>query len=280
MPTIKVDAIVQSVDRLQPLPTSVTRVLSTLESPNSNARMVSEMIGLDQALAASVLSIANSAALGYAPVCTNLNDAVMRLGFRRVKTVIMGAATSNELTRPLSGYRLKSGELWNHSVAAAMACQWLSQVFSYSDPEEAYVGGLLHDIGKVLLDQYVRMDYLVIVDTMRRGQVSLWQAEEHLFGIDHARIGGMMAKRWNFPSGLIDAIQYHHAPSLAMENEKLAAIANVANSFITRQETGMTDPYGAVIHPEAMRILRIDEGRAKVLKEQMFQNFRLQNPPV
>lgn len=280
MPTIKVDAIIQSVDRLQPLPTSVTRVLSTLESPNSNARMVSEMIGLDQALAASVLSIANSAALGYAPVCANLIDAVMRLGFRRVKTVIMGAATSNELTRPLSGYRLKSGELWNHSVAAAMASQWLSQVFSYSDPEEAYVGGLLHDIGKVLLDQYVRMDYLVIADTMRRGQVSLWQAEENLFGIDHARIGGMMAKRWNFPSRLIDAIQYHHAPSLAMENEKLAAITNVANSFVTRQETGMADPYGAVIHPEAMRILRIDDGRVKVLKEQMYQNFRLQNPPA
>ncbi|HEX2980900.1 MAG TPA: HDOD domain-containing protein, partial [Anaerolineaceae bacterium] len=144
MPPQKIDQILLSVDRLRPMPSSVTRVLRAIEDPQSTSQIIAEFIGLDQALSAAVLQVANSAALGYSGNCTSLPDAVMRLGFKRLKTLIYGIGASGPLMRRLSGYRLGAGELWQHSIATAVGSQWLARSLRYPNPEEAYVGGLLH----------------------------------------------------------------------------------------------------------------------------------------
>lgn len=255
----KVQFILRSVQSLKPLPGSVTRTLRELENPHASAGIISEYIGLDQALAALVLQASNSAYLGYDRNCVSLSDAVMRLGFKRVKSILMASSASGMLSRSLRGYRQGAGELWQHSLAIAVAAEWLAQALGYADPEEAYVSGLLHDIGKLMLDQFILADYTEIVELIQRYKVPLWQVEEKRIGINHAMAGGLIAEKWQFPPVLIDTIRFHHNPASARTNQQLPAIINLANHLASQSAATSSPLFSYELHPDTLRLLNVSE---------------------
>ena len=262
----KVDTIIQSVNSLRPMPANVTRILKEMNNPNVGIRQLADFISLDQALASLVLQLSNSASLGYPRTCSTLCEAIMQIGLGRLRTILMASPASNLLLRGLSGYRLGEGELWNHSLATAVVSEWLAQALRYPNAEEAYISGLLHDIGKLFLDQFVLSDYPRIVDYVQRYHMQLWQVEEKLIGIDHARVGGLIAERWNFPVVLVDAIRFHHVPSFARINRSLPAIVNVANSLAAELKAANPDLFSSFIHPESLSVLGIDATRLEKLR--------------
>ncbi|MDR3578308.1 MAG: HDOD domain-containing protein [Anaerolineaceae bacterium] len=264
----KVDLILNTINHLRPMPTSVTRILKEIDEPNVAINLIADYIGMDQALAALVLQMSNSAEMGFSDQVVSLQSAVMRIGLKRLKSILLASPAIGSLNRRLIGYRLGSGELWQHSVATASASEWLARALSYPNPEEAYVSGLIHDIGKLLLDQFVFTDYTKIVEFMHRYQMPLWQVEEKLIGMDHAGVGGLIAERWKFPVSLTDAIRYHHYPSLARINANLPAIVNLANSISTRILITDSEIFTSEIHPETFVILNLSEDEAeKITKE-------------
>lgn len=267
----RVDTILSSIDQLRPMPSNVTRLLRELENPAITAGQISDHIGLDQALAALVMQMANSALLGYGRTCTTIGDAVVRLGFKRIKSIVMASAASDSMKRSLRGYRLGAGELWEHSLAVAVSAEWVAQAVRYPQPEEAYVVGLLHDMGKLMLDQYVLSDYTKIVDYMHRYRLSLWQVEEKLIGIDHARVGGLMAEKWQFPEPLLFGIRYHHDPSQARKHAQLAAVINMANAFASKTNEKLPDIHTKAIHPASLEILRISSDKLLPFQEKINQ---------
>jgi HD-like signal output (HDOD) protein len=143
----------------------------------------------------------------------------------------------------------------------------------YADLDEAYVAGLLHDIGKLVLDQYVRVDYHAIVELMKKRQLQLWQVEEQLFGMDHGAVGGLMAANWNFPPALTEAIKCHHWPTLARTRPELAAIINLANALALEQNAGRTALSGGSMHPEGLRLLGLDDQRLARLRASLPTQF-------
>ena len=190
----------------------------------------------------------------------------MQIGLGRLKSILLASSATDMLKRRLRGYKLGEGELWRHSLVTAVASEWLAQALRYPNTEEAYVSGLLHDIGKLFLDQFVLNDYAMIVDYVQRYQMQLWQVEEKLLGIDHARVGGMIAERWNFPVVLVDAIRCHHAPSFARTNQRLPAIVNLANSFSADYQITNTELFSFQIHPESLNILKLDGAGVEKLR--------------
>lgn len=270
----KINEILETVKELQPLPVNITRVLHATEEPETTATKLSEFIGLDQALAANVLHLANAASLGFGPPCSTLTDSVMRLGFKRIRTIVLGIGASNPLTQRLRGYRLGEGQLWTHSIATATTAQWLANYFHYPQTEEAYVAGLLHDIGKLLLDQFIMLDYQQILYSVQIQKKMLCDAEEQLIGINHAKVGGLMAEKWNFPGILIEAISCHHAPGNAYDQPILAAITNIANA-ICAKGVGNLDPYGRVVNDESLRILNIKNEIIPKLEEKLKQYLEI-----
>lgn len=170
------------------------------------------------------------------------------------------------------GYRLGAGELWQHSLTVGVASEWLAQVLGYPNPEQAYVAGLLHDIGKLLLDQAVLSNYDKIADFVQKYQMPLWQVEEKLIGIDHARVGGLIAEHWSFPVILVDAIRFHHVPSFARVNQRLPAIVNLANSFSADYQITNSALLSFQIHPESLNILKISTRELEKIKSKMLNS--------
>jgi putative nucleotidyltransferase with HDIG domain len=265
----RVENIIQSVTSLRPMPSNVTRIMNEIEKQNVTIDALVGLIGLDQALAALVLQMSNSVSLGYSRTCSTLNEAIMLIGLGRLKTTLLTSSATGIMKRSLSGYRQGAGELWHHSLVTGVASEWLAQALRYPNPEEAYVSGLLHDIGKLLLDQVVLSNYNEIIDLVQKYRMPLWQVEEKLIGIDHARVGGLIAEHWNFPVVLVDAIRCHHAPSLARANQRLPAIVNLANSFAEDYQLTESSLLSFEIHPESLNILKLEESDVEKLKLKM-----------
>lgn len=263
----KVDLVLRTIDNLRPIPSSVTRILKEIDNPYTTVATISEYIGLDQALTAMVIKTSNAVALGYGSKCTSITDAVMRIGFKRIKGILFALNSIGPMTGKLSGYRLGGGQLWDHSLKIAISAEWLARNLHYSEPEEAYVVGLLHDIGKLLLDQFVLEDYQKIVKYVKEYHVPVWQVEEKLIGIDHANLGGMMAARWNFPESLGEGIRYHHKPSASKGNQKLPAIVNLANNLVVTNHDIENELSSNDLHPGTLKILNICENDLVRLSE-------------
>jgi putative nucleotidyltransferase with HDIG domain len=278
MPSLRVDDIVRSIEKLKPMPSNVSHILRDIERQDVSIDSLTGKIGLDQVLTALVLQMSNSASLGYSRTCSTLYEAIMHIGLRRLKTILMTSSATGMMRRSLSGYRFGAGELWQHSLIVGVASEWLARVLHYPEPEQAYVAGLLHDIGKLLLDQAVLSNYNEIADYVQRNKMQLWQVEEKLIGIDHARVGGLIAEHWNFPVILVDAIRFHHVPSFARINQRLPAIVNLANSFAADYQITESALLSFQMHPESLHILKItprelDGIKSKMMNSGVFPNF-------
>ncbi len=250
--------ITESLDRLRPLPATTTRVLSATENPKVTAGMIAEILSLDQALTVEVLKYANSVQMGYRSDCSSLETAVVRLGFKRIRALVLKSFASGPLSQRLNGYRLGADALWQHSLATATYAEKIARAVSFPGPEDAYVAGLLHDVGKLILDQFIVKDYQKIVDIMKSKEKHVWEVEEELFGVDHAGVGGLIAEKWKLPGNLINTIRYHHLPILARSHRELVAIINIANSFTPKDATSLTGLDGRFINPTSLEILNID----------------------
>jgi len=277
---ISADEIIEAVDRLKPTPSNVTQILREVDKPGVNIEQIAEMIGLDQVLAALVLQVSNSASLGYARTCSTLREAIMHIGLLRLKSILLTSSAISMMKIGLGGYRFGPGELWQHSLSVGLVAEWLAGQLNYPEPEQAYVAGLLHDIGKLLMDQAISCNYPTIINYVSKYKKPLWLVEEKVIGIDHARIGGLIAEHWNFPVILVDAIRFHHVPSFARINQRLPAIVNLANSFTEDYQLKNSALLSFTVHPESWHILKINPNEVDKIKIRLRNSGALPNIPI
>ena len=237
----QVKRIVSQVDNLKPLPSSITRALKMMDDPEASFDQLVSILQVDQALTVRILKQANSAYYGFRAPASTLQEGIIRLGMRRLKNILLTLSFSSTLGRRLAGYNLGHGDLWRHSVAVAMVAQRLAERVHYANVDEAYVAGLLHDLGKLVLDQHFKIDWTQVLEAGREFQLSLIDVEEKLFEMNHAQVGGELAQRWELPVELIDAIAYHHMPVMAKTAAKLTAIVHIADILALRLGIGLTD---------------------------------------
>jgi putative nucleotidyltransferase with HDIG domain len=226
----------QEIALLAPIPVSLPRLAHVMSQPQSDLSEIVSIIEFDPALTANALKLANSAFFGSGVPIHSVREAVMRLGAGRILQQAVGSEVRGRLVQACPAYGLEERELWRHSVAAACAAD---QVIKYAKTRVhpvAFTAALLHDIGKLLitrhLDEAARER---IVGFAAREQISFVEAERRILGFDHAQVGGVMARRWNFPDILVEAIARHHSPSHEQsENTALHAvhISNVVAKMI------------------------------------------------
>lgn len=195
------------------------KVARMLEDVNVNINELSTVIGADQALTVKLLKQCNSAEYGFSKKITTVKDAIARIGFKPLKTIIFAIVSKSPFNQDIQGYGLEKGELWRNSVSCAVFSRYLAELVSYHDPDQAFTAGLLRDIGKLVLHEFVRSDYDEIVKLVENESIPFSKAEEEIMGMNHSQIGVVVAEKWNFPQVLLDVIKYHHSPEKA-EQEK------------------------------------------------------------
>ena len=223
-----IDDYIDKVRHLPPAPRVVPELMKLLNEADVDSSRVVRLISIDPALTVSVLRMCNSAYFGAATATTDLQEAVTRLGFQQVYQLVTAASTVRLLSSAQKGYGLNEGELWKHSVAAAVAARLIARHLN-DDANLAFTAGLLHDIGKVVLTQSLEEVYFKLIRETEVQQQSLLETEQKLLGVQHAEVGGRLLSRWKFPPNIVAAVWFHHAPKGAGAHQRLAAYAYLGN---------------------------------------------------
>jgi len=227
---LSLNDVVQKVDELPALPHVTYKVLQLTSNPRTNLTELADTIAQDQVLTAKVLRMANSAYYGYARRIYGIMEALLILGFSTVRNLVLAASVYNVMDMEVKGYFLPKGDLWRHSMATALTARSLARKVGYELSDQAFIAGLLHDIGKIVLNTYMKELFDHVLEKVYRENIPFMEAEQQILGFDHTAVGSRVAEKWNLPEELVEAIANHHTPSRARHNPKLTSIVHVADA--------------------------------------------------
>ncbi len=222
--------ILLAVNNLPPMPQVMHKARDIIQNPISGLKDIGDLIESDQALAMKTLRLANSAYYSRMGKVSSVQEAAVVLGLRVLGELITVAFMSKALCSSLKGYDLPAESLWRHSLAVAVGSRIIANKKYPALANEAFSAGLIHDVGKLILDRYILQRKEEFLEFLAGGEQVFLVAEKEILGFDHAEIASEVCKRWNFPKSISVAVKYHHHPSLLRGN-KLAYIVHVADEI-------------------------------------------------
>lgn len=203
------DILIQRIDEVSSLPQIAIQAMEIASNEDSSAKDLAAIVECDIALSSRVLKLVNSSAFGLRNQVTNLQQAIAYLGMKHVRTLAITASVSELF---MGGDRIGNysrSRLWEHMVAVGIAARMFAKKHHIGDPEDAFIAGLLHDLGIVILDQFLNTRFEMMLTAMTPQQVQVrW--EQQYFGFDHTEFGERIARHWKFPEVVVDTIRYHH----------------------------------------------------------------------
>lgn len=250
---ITMDDLLKKVEDLPPLPDIVVRLLHASRDPNVSTRDMVELIKHDPALTFKVLRLCNSSYYGLPRKINSIQEALVYIGTDTLVNFILAGCLSSFYQQAQSGYGMERGELWRHSVGCAIASQRIAMQSNDSRAGQAFTAGLLHDIGKIVIDTYVRSVFDTIDDLVRTENVSFDEAERRVLGFPQTEAGARLARHWNLPETLIDAIQFHQEPQHARVDPTLVSQVHLGNILCLSFGIGVgSDGLAYTFHPLAL----------------------------
>lgn len=226
-----VQEILSRIDSLPPMPAVAVRLLEAAQDPNADLGKVASWLEKDPAMTANLLRLCNSPFYGLRREVTSVRQAASLLGMKKVVQIALTILSSRYLSKGQPGYGLSAGELWRSSVVSAVAAELIAQEARYANPSAAYTAGLLEDLGKIVLSEYVEGGLARIWDLVEREGLSFEEAERRTVGLDHPEVGALLLERWGFPPALVEAVRFHHHPTGATVDPRLARIAHLADAL-------------------------------------------------
>lgn len=227
--------LVLRTEDLPPLPEVVWKVLDLASDPNTGARSLEKVIERDQPLTARVLRLANSAYFQRSRQVKTVREAAALLGNDQIRSLVVTAAL-----KPILAGSPIGKALWEHALAVALAARLIASSVRDADPEEAFVAGLLHDVGKSLFDRQHPRKFAEVVHLLREHpDLSPLETERRLIGATHTEAGAVVALFWRLPPGLAEAILLHHHPELSNAYPRLCSVVHLADLLALRLGVGL-----------------------------------------
>jgi len=225
----QIKRIAQNILSLPALPTIIAKMIELIDNPRTSASQLTKLISTDQVLTAKILKLANSAYYGFPRRIGTINLAIVVLGFDTIKDLGLSASIIERFKRRSGNTSFDMSLFWEHSIACGVIGRRIARELNYRISGEVFVAGLLHDIGKLILNQYFPNEFNEIVERVKKNKESFVQAEIHIIGVGHALIGSWLTEKWNLPSQLVEVIKHHHTPDQAPEQTQIASIVQFAD---------------------------------------------------
>ena len=234
------------------LSTTVTKVLEICNRPDTSANDLNRVISLDPVLTGQVLKLINSAYYAFHNKVTSLTRAIIILGLNTVKNLALSTAILDTLGKTASSQSFTMDDFWTHSISAGVTAKAFAKEKNVppEDLEEYFVGGLLHDLGKIPLTNRFPEDYAQTLEMAKRSEGPVYRAENDVFEIDHGVVGEMIAEKWKLDQKIKDALRYHHQPEEAGEDSHaLVGVVSLANLYVNTLRLGSSGEF----YPEEER---------------------------
>jgi len=232
------DEVLSQLEGLPSLPSMVIAVLEVLNDPNTSAQELSKVLSYEQSLASRVLKLANSAYYGFPRKIDTISKAVTILGYNSIRNIILVTNLFDSLDKGAEARSLDRRHFWQHSLACGAAAQVIGTKLGCKNGEEIFLAGLLHDIGKVVLDAFLHDKYAEVFMFSQEQNLLLLEAENKILGVSHADFGRFLADTWNLPHSLTAAIAHHHDPQATEEHFILTSLVHIGDILTRALEVG------------------------------------------
>lgn len=259
----ELEHLIMNASDLPTIPVVATKVLQLIESPATTAEDLARVVSSDPAVAARVLKISNSSFYGCQRQIHTLSHAIMMLGYNTLKSLVLAASVK----QVYKTYGLTEKMLWEHSFGAGLAARIIANSTRLVNEEEAFLGGLFHDIGKTIMNNTDSQKFQAVMQKCYNDEVTFQDAEQQFYPYTHAEVGGMVIKKWNFPDILMKAVLKHHTYTFAADEDSyqvaLTCVVGLANLFCHKIGLGQREPEdGLKLHETVpARLLDLDEDR-------------------
>jgi putative nucleotidyltransferase with HDIG domain len=220
--------IMRQVKSFPGMPVTAAKLLPLLRDPDASMARIEDLIKYDPGLTANLLKLSNSAYFGLPTRISSVRQAILLMGRKRLLQLVTTMCMSGLMKKAVPGYDLPRGGLWRHSVTTAVAADRLVQSLKITQADEAFTAALLHDIGKMVLGDYVREDLPSIQQMVAKG-ISFDVAEYMVLGTTHSDLGARILQNWSMPAELVNAVAWHHDPDQCPTACLLSDLVHVAN---------------------------------------------------
>lgn len=249
----RVDLILQQLDELPTLPSVAVRVLELTTSDTSSLNEVAGLLSSDPSLASRILQLVHRADLGVRGEVNSVDRAISLLGFEAVRSAVLAISVFGTFTSSApAGGQFSREEFWKHCIAVACCAELLAGSMPASNgraiaPADAFICGLLHDLGKVALDAVLPKSFGRVVEAAELLRGNIADVERSVIGLDHMVVGKRLAERWNLPASIRDVIWLHgqHPQALPAQgaNQRLVNLVTLADLLVREQHLGYSGNY-------------------------------------
>jgi putative nucleotidyltransferase with HDIG domain len=254
---------IENIDNLPTIPSVLKKLLGFMENPKISLKEISLFISNDPALTTKVLKMVNSPIYGFPGRISSVSQAVVLLGLNVVKGMLLGVSVFELMQKAMIG-------LWEHSLGCAVVSRLIAKKKGLREPDEVSIGGLLHDLGKVILALQSSKEYERAMSDAETQGTTIYEAEKKYFSITHATAGSWVAQKWRFPSALIDVIEHHHSPGLAKHAPLEAAIVHLSDILLRGRGFGFAGDHSLPrIDPAGWERLNLSEADVREVLNEM-----------
>lgn len=254
-----IQTLIREIRNLTPVPAVIHPLLEVVDRPDAAIADIADIIQYDPALTASVLRTSNSAFFGLKQPAETIKDAVSLLGTDQIIDLVLIKSGARALSGSQEGYDLQEGAMWKYSVSSAIIARQIAQEIKIDHKNTIFTAALLKDIGKTVLNRFVKDAFEKISTLVVQENFTFMEAEKKIIGVDHAELGGMIAKMWKFSPRMVNIIRNHHFTRCDMVTKNRdVAVVYLGDCICMMMGLGVgADGLAYRFHEEAMEAIGI-----------------------